>query len=161
MVECGGLENRFARNPGNEGSNPSSSARANLQARQCAGPVFTSRVRGFEPVRWFAVKKTCQWHVFRQTPDRACEGGVRVRAAKARIPPPPPERPFRPGSAPGLFFVLCLILPKKPVVSQGCKDAGRVFAYTVRNKILRSCRMLHLFGVKRTASVRRPERKTL
>ena len=26
MVECGGLENRFARNPGNEGSNPSSSA---------------------------------------------------------------------------------------------------------------------------------------
>ena len=40
MVECGGLENRFARNPGNEGSNPSSSARAILQARQCAGPVF-------------------------------------------------------------------------------------------------------------------------
>ena len=26
MVECGGLENRFARVPGNEGSNPSSSA---------------------------------------------------------------------------------------------------------------------------------------
>ena len=26
MVECGGLENRFTRNPGNEGSNPSSSA---------------------------------------------------------------------------------------------------------------------------------------
>ena len=26
VVECGGLENRFARNPGNEGSNPSSSA---------------------------------------------------------------------------------------------------------------------------------------
>ena len=27
VVECGGLENRFTRNPGNEGSNPSSSAR--------------------------------------------------------------------------------------------------------------------------------------
>ncbi len=26
MVECGGLENRFTRNPRNEGSNPSSSA---------------------------------------------------------------------------------------------------------------------------------------
>ena len=26
VVECGGLENRFTRNPGNEGSNPSSSA---------------------------------------------------------------------------------------------------------------------------------------
>ena len=26
MVECGGLENRFTRNPGDEGSNPSSSA---------------------------------------------------------------------------------------------------------------------------------------
>lgn len=30
VVECGGLENRFARNPGNEGSNPSSSASLNL-----------------------------------------------------------------------------------------------------------------------------------
>ena len=27
MVECGGLENRFTGNPGDEGSNPSSSAR--------------------------------------------------------------------------------------------------------------------------------------
>ncbi len=26
MVECGGLENRFTGNPGDEGSNPSSSA---------------------------------------------------------------------------------------------------------------------------------------
>ena len=31
MVECGGLENRFTGNPGDEGSNPSSSAR-NLKA---------------------------------------------------------------------------------------------------------------------------------
>ena len=27
VVECGGLENRFTGNPGDEGSNPSSSAR--------------------------------------------------------------------------------------------------------------------------------------
>ena len=31
MVECGGLENRFTGNPGDEGSNPSSSARKNKQ----------------------------------------------------------------------------------------------------------------------------------
>ncbi len=29
VVECGGLENRFTRNPRNEGSNPSSSASTN------------------------------------------------------------------------------------------------------------------------------------
>ena len=33
MVECGGLENRFTRNPGNEGSNPSSSASFATSAR--------------------------------------------------------------------------------------------------------------------------------
>ncbi len=38
MVECGGLENRFTRNPGNEGSNPSSSAR-NYQALHWVFPV--------------------------------------------------------------------------------------------------------------------------
>ena len=36
VVECGGLENRFTRNPGNEGSNPSSSAMVNTQVRQRA-----------------------------------------------------------------------------------------------------------------------------
>ena len=34
MVECGGLENRFTRNPGNEGSNPSSSASAKHEVRR-------------------------------------------------------------------------------------------------------------------------------
>ena len=37
MVECGGLENRFARNPGNEGSNPSSSATKFRSAGLTAG----------------------------------------------------------------------------------------------------------------------------
>ena len=36
MVECGGLENRFTGNPGDEGSNPSSSARK-LEALANAG----------------------------------------------------------------------------------------------------------------------------
>ena len=36
MVECGGLENRFTGNPGDEGSNPSSSARK-LKALANAG----------------------------------------------------------------------------------------------------------------------------
>ena len=34
VVECGGLENRFTRNPGNEGSNPSSSASAKHEVRR-------------------------------------------------------------------------------------------------------------------------------
>ena len=36
VVECGGLENRFTGNPGDEGSNPSSSARK-LEALANAG----------------------------------------------------------------------------------------------------------------------------
>ena len=58
---------------------------------------------GFEPMRWNSVKKTCQWHVFRNSPDRACEGGVRIREAKTRIPPPPPVK-LKPGM-PGLFLL--------------------------------------------------------
>ena len=44
VVECGGLENRFARNPGNEGSNPSSSASFLLErgAKTKAGLSFCS-----------------------------------------------------------------------------------------------------------------------
>ena len=47
MVECGGLENRFARNPGNEGSNPSSSA-TKQQALAIAGAFH---IRVFQGVR--------------------------------------------------------------------------------------------------------------
>ena len=39
MVECGGLENRFTGNPGDEGSNPSSSARK-LEALANAGAFY-------------------------------------------------------------------------------------------------------------------------
>ena len=42
MVECGGLENRFTGNPGDEGSNPSSSARK-LEALANAGAFSFSR----------------------------------------------------------------------------------------------------------------------
>ena len=48
MVECGGLENRFTRNPGDEGSNPSSSASMNA-----TGPgEFPDLLKGFDPMRW-------------------------------------------------------------------------------------------------------------
>ena len=46
VVECGGLENRFARNPGNEGSNPSSSASLiwvpfnQIKQKACISPCF-------------------------------------------------------------------------------------------------------------------------
>ena len=39
MVECGGLENRFTGIPGDEGSNPSSSAR-NSKVLATAGTFF-------------------------------------------------------------------------------------------------------------------------
>ena len=42
MVECGGLENRFTGSPGDEGSNPSSSARK-LEALANAGAFSFSR----------------------------------------------------------------------------------------------------------------------
>ncbi len=41
MVECGGLENRFAGTPGNEGSNPSSSAMF-VVTQICAIPTNSS-----------------------------------------------------------------------------------------------------------------------
>ena len=41
MVECGGLENRFTGAPGDEGSNPSSSARK-LEALANAGAFLFS-----------------------------------------------------------------------------------------------------------------------
>ena len=47
MVECGGLENRFTRNPGDEGSNPSSSA-SNVKARVARAfllPLQPQRIR--------------------------------------------------------------------------------------------------------------------
>ena len=47
---------------------------------------------GLEPMRWKRVKKTCLRHVFSVSPDRACEGGVRIRAADTRVPPLLPIR---------------------------------------------------------------------
>ena len=45
MVECGGLENRFTGAPGDEGSNPSSSARK-LEALANAGAFsFSGQLR--------------------------------------------------------------------------------------------------------------------
>ncbi len=52
MVECGGLENRFTGNPGDEGSNPSSSA-------SFSWPEWSLSGRGFEPCEG----ETAQWAV--------------------------------------------------------------------------------------------------
>ena len=46
---------------------------------------------------------TTRCHVFRNSPDRACEGGVRVCEADTRIPPPPP-RTDKPSQSRGLFL---------------------------------------------------------
>ena len=46
MVECGGLENRFTRNPGDEGSNPSSSASFTVSARTSGRFSFQGPQRG-------------------------------------------------------------------------------------------------------------------
>ena len=55
-----------------------------------------------EPMRWNSVKETCQWHVFRNSPDRACEGGVIACAAHNRIPSSPPPV-FKPVLRTGFF----------------------------------------------------------
>ena len=44
MVECGGLENRFTGNPGDEGSNPSSSASFKSNGLALRGAVFFTRL---------------------------------------------------------------------------------------------------------------------
>ena len=71
-----------------------------LQPRRTSWAVFVAiivnvawRATGIEPMRWNFVKKTCRWHVFRNSPDRACEGGVGVRAANAGVPSPAPTSP--------------------------------------------------------------------
>ena len=65
---------------------------------------FAGGISGIRTARWFSVKKTRQWRVFRKTPDRACEGGVeRSPKADAGILVPQPfemsdgrERNFAP-----------------------------------------------------------------
>ena len=57
MVECGGLENRFTGNPGDEGSNPSSSARklealANAGAFSLMTSVWRARSRAKQTARY-------------------------------------------------------------------------------------------------------------
>lgn len=47
MVECGGLENRLARNPGHGGSNPPSSASLRMpQARETVPVLFYGNNKG-------------------------------------------------------------------------------------------------------------------
>ena len=42
-----------------------------------------SYLEGVEPLRWNSVKKTCQWHVFRNSPAGACAKGLSVCKANA------------------------------------------------------------------------------
>ena len=60
MVECGGLENRFTGNPGDEGSNPSSSARK-LEALANAGAfLFSGQLRYCFGARWWKTGEKCR-----------------------------------------------------------------------------------------------------
>ena len=49
-VECGGLENRFTGEPGNQGSNPCLSAIASQRPNSGRFSLF-ERLHGFEPMR--------------------------------------------------------------------------------------------------------------
>ena len=68
VVECGGLENRLARNPGHGGSNPPSSASSNAyrHGKPCLF-CFTTTTRGFEPMRSIRARKTARWAVFSES----------------------------------------------------------------------------------------------
>ena len=60
VVECGGLENRFTGNPGDEGSNPSSSARK-LEALANAGAFsFSGQLRYCFGARWWKTGEKCR-----------------------------------------------------------------------------------------------------
>ena len=39
------------------------------------------KVEGIEPMRWISVKKTCQWHVFRKSPEQSAIARVQICAA--------------------------------------------------------------------------------
>ena len=74
------------------GSNPVHSTREDSQVWKQTCFFYTCRsVKGFEPMRWNSVKKTCQWHVFRNSPDRACEGRVGFAKGKPGTPLSAPE----------------------------------------------------------------------
>lgn len=88
VVECGGLENRFTGAPGDEGSNPSSSASyfaRSANFRQ--GKEFPTAL-GFEPCEG----TTAQWAVV----GRAKRGLAGSPKAKTRRIPPPPPFDFKP-----------------------------------------------------------------
>ena len=68
------------------GSNPHLSATLIQQVWLCPSLFCFSPQKGFEPMRWNRVKQTCQWHVCSDSPDRACEGGVRLRKSEDANP---------------------------------------------------------------------------
>ena len=47
-------------------------------------------------MRWKRVKKTCLWHVFSVSPDRACEGGFGFFAERKTGVPDGPPCEFKP-----------------------------------------------------------------
>ena len=82
MADAADLKSAAARR---EGSSPSAPTRFENR-KKTTEPLERAFLRGLEPMRWNSVKKTCQWHVFRNSPDRACEGGVGARVANAGVP---------------------------------------------------------------------------
>ena len=71
------LKSAAARLVGSSPTAPTRTYNIKTRATRCGTAV------GLEPMRWFRVKKTVQWTVFSETPDRACEGGVGGREASA------------------------------------------------------------------------------
>ena len=55
------------------------------------------------PLGWNSVKRKCQWHFRRNSPDRACEGGGERRAAARESPSLRQRKPCRSGNGPAFF----------------------------------------------------------
>ena len=102
------------------GSNPVTRSILNYYNVCYMQALICIRSKGFEPMRWNSVKKTVLWTVFRNSPDRACEGGVGLRSNPESRHPLHIERKRLPSG--GRFFVLGAWLGPPP----GHRSAARV-----------------------------------
>ena len=109
VVECGGLENRFTRNPGNEGSNPSSSARESVRAP--AMEPFSYRIAPFFRTAFSRLRR-CDAARGRCTLSYACVRGCALNSNSEPMHERgmrdsflPPENKERPG-VPSLYICI-------------------------------------------------------
>ncbi len=85
MVECGGLENRFTRNPGDEGSNPSSSASMNAAGPGEFPDLFLFPIEGIRPDEVESLQENRPVDGFREFARRLQSERKGVRAEDAGL----------------------------------------------------------------------------